>query len=109
MMRKIALGLFALTLAAGPALAQSPLAFSDVDTDGDGFLSFVELQAVWPDLTQEEFDRADTDGTGALSAEQLAALQPSTMPAPEAAPVPPAPGPVDTLPAPTDSLSDDSQ
>jgi hypothetical protein len=108
-MRKIALGLFALTLAAGPALAQSPLSFADVDADGDGFLSFVELQAVWPDLTQEEFDRADTDSTGALSPDQLATLQPSTMPAPEAAPVPPPAGPVDTLPAPTDSLSDDSQ
>lgn len=99
-MRKIALGLFALAFAAGPALAQAPLAFADVDSNGDGLLSFNELQAVWPDLTQAEFNRADTDGTGGLTIDQLSALQPSAMPAP----VPPPPGPLETLPAPTDPL-----
>lgn len=98
-MRTIALGLLALALAAGPALAQAPLAFGDVDTDGNGELSFAELKAVWPDLAEDEFARADLDGSGGLSIEQLSALQPSTMPAPGAAPTPPPPGPATPAPA----------
>src|SRR5690606_25868316 len=43
-MRKIALGLVALSLCAAPALAQAPLNFTDVDTDASGELSLAELQ-----------------------------------------------------------------
>ena len=35
-MKKIALGLAAITLMAAPALAQTPLTFADVDTDANG-------------------------------------------------------------------------
>ena len=101
-MRRIALGLFALTLAASTAMAQTPLTFAEVDLDGNGELSYEELILVWPDLTQEEFDRADTNMSGGLSADELNALQPSTLPAPETAPPAPEPMPdgVDML-APT--------
>lgn len=80
-MRRLALGLLALTFAA-PAMAQTPLTFAEVDTDGSGELSFEELIAVWPDLVQDEFDRADVNMNGSLSADELNALQPSTLPTP---------------------------
>ncbi len=86
-MKKTALGLVALTLMAAPALAQTPLTFVDVDTDASGELSFEELQAVWPDLTQDEFMAADLDMNGSLSADEVNRLQPSTLPAPGAAPL----------------------
>ncbi|KKB08303.1 EF-hand domain-containing protein [Devosia chinhatensis] len=88
-MRKIALGLAALTFAASAAIAQTPLTFAEVDTDGNGELSFEELRAVWPDLTQEDFDRADVNMSGGLSPDELNALQPSTLPVPDAAPTAP--------------------
>lgn len=81
-MKKFALGLGALLIAATPALAQAPLNFADIDTDASGELSFAELQAVWPDLTPDAFNAADLDLNGSLTAEELAGLQPSTLPAP---------------------------
>lgn len=82
-MHKIALGLLAATLFAAPAFAQAPLTFVDVDSDGDGRLSYEELQVVWPNLTQEEFVAADADAAGSLTPDQLNTLQPSSMPTPE--------------------------
>lgn len=81
-MNKLALGLMALTFVATPALAQTPMNFADVDLDASGDLSFAELQSVWPDLTEDEFNTADMDANGSLSADELTALQPTTMPAP---------------------------
>jgi len=88
-MRKIALGLLAAGLFAAPAFAQTPLTFVDVDSNGDGRLSYEELQLVWPDLTQDEFVSADVDAAGGLTPDQLDTLQPSSVPTPEplAAPV----------------------
>jgi len=83
-MRKIASALLALALVTPAALAQTPLTFTQVDTDGDGLLSFAELKAVWPDLTQEEFDAADSDGKGGLTPDEVDGLQPATLPAPAA-------------------------
>jgi len=116
-MRKIALGLAIAGLTATAALAQTPMSFGDVDTDGNGELSYAELQAVWPDLGQPEFDAADADGSGGLSADELNTLQPAAAPAAApAAPAAPAPDAglgvpdagVDPMAAPTetpDSLS----
>jgi len=81
-MKKITLGLVALTIAAAPAMAQTPMNFADLDLDASGELSLTELQAAWPDLTQEEFTAADMDANGSLSVDELNALQPMTMPAP---------------------------
>jgi len=106
-MRKLALGLIAAGLLATPVLAQTALTFADVDTNGDGRLSYEELVVVWPDLTQEEFTNADVEGVGGVTPEQLGALQaaavpaapaPDAVPAPEAAPAP------DAAPAPTDAV-----
>jgi hypothetical protein len=100
-MRKIVLGLFALTLATPAALAQAPLTFAEVDIDANGLLSFTELQAVWPDLTQEEFAAADIEGKGELTPEQVSTLQPAAIPAPMPA------DNVDSAPAePAESLAD---
>jgi hypothetical protein len=84
-MRRIALGLFALTLAASTALAQNPLTFAEVDLDGNGELSYEELVAVWPDLTRDQFDQADVNMSGGLSPDELNALQPAALPTPEPA------------------------
>lgn len=80
-MNRIALGLAAIGLATSAALAQTPTSFADVDTDGNGELSFAELALVWPDLVQVEFDGADADGSGGLSPDELNTLQPATLPA----------------------------
>jgi hypothetical protein len=80
-MQKLALSLAVLGLTATAAFAQTPTSFADVDTDANGELSFAELQVVWPDLTQEEFDTADADTSGGLSADELNSLQPATLPA----------------------------
>ena len=105
-MRKIALGLVAASLFAVPVMAQTPLTFADVDTNGDGRLSYEELQVVWPDLTPEEFATADIEGAG-LTPEQLGALQPASVPTPAEAV--PAPAPMDVAPmdvAPMDAPAD---
>lgn len=71
-MNKYALALAALsTLAVTSAQAQTVV----TDTDGNGTYSLEELQAAFPDLTQEVFTAADTDADGALSADELKAAQ----------------------------------
>jgi hypothetical protein len=44
---------------------------ADVDTDGDGFASMAELQAIYPDLTEEQFLELDTDGDGLVNDEEM--------------------------------------
>lgn len=57
----------------GVALAQD-LDFATLDTDMSGGISFEELQAAVPDVTEDEFAGYDTDGDGELSEEELAAV-----------------------------------
>jgi hypothetical protein len=85
-MHKLALSLAVLGLSAGVAFAQTPTSFADVDTDANGELSFTELQLVWADLQQAEFDAADADTSGGLSADELNTLQPAALPATPEAP-----------------------
>lgn len=80
-MHKLVLSLAVLGLATTAALAQTPTSFADVDTDANGELSFAELQVIWTDLTQEEFDSADADASGGLTPDELNMLQPATLPA----------------------------
>lgn len=81
-MHRLALSLAVIGLTATAAFAQTPTSFADVDTDANGELSFAELQLIWPDLTQQEFDGADGDGSGGLTPDELNTLQPATLPAP---------------------------
>lgn len=78
-MRKLALGLVALTFASSAAIAQTPITFAQVDLDGDGRLSFAELQAVWPDLTEADFAAVDVEGMGSITPAQLDTMQPATL------------------------------
>lgn len=94
-MRKFALGLAVLGLGATAAFAQTPTSFADVDTDANGELSYAELQVVWTDLTQAEFDAADADASTGLSVDELNSLQPPTAPATPTPPTPPAEAPMD--------------
>ncbi len=47
------------------AFAQAPI-FSEADTDMSGGVTITEAQALWPEMTQEEFDAADTNADGQL-------------------------------------------
>lgn len=80
-MHKLALSFAVLGLSASAAFAQTPTSFADVDTDANGELSLAELQVVWTDLQQAEFDAADADASGGLSADELNTLQPAALPA----------------------------
>lgn len=61
---------FALAIVlAVPAFAQD----ADIDINGDGMYSFPELQAVIPDMTDEDFTVLDTSGDGLLDAGEIAA------------------------------------
>lgn len=80
-MHKFTLGLAVLGLTATAAFAQTPTSFTDVDADASGELAFAELQTVWQDLTQAEFDAADADASGGLTADELNTLQPAALPA----------------------------
>ncbi|MBN2905876.1 MAG: EF-hand domain-containing protein [Rhodobacteraceae bacterium] len=59
-----------LALAGGAAMAAE-----NMDTDGDGAVSFEEMLAVYPATTEEDFGTMDTDADGMLSAEELAAAE----------------------------------
>ena len=84
-MKKILASAVVLTgLATGAAFAQT--SFGDVDTDGNGELSFAELQGTWPDLGEAEFTGADADGSGGLTAAELGSLQAGGASAPAPAP-----------------------
>ena len=80
-MKRIALVLAPFALASA-ALAQATL--PDVpDTDGNGSWSLVELQAVWTDLTEDNFKAIDTSADGAVDATELqAALDGGVIAAP---------------------------
>jgi hypothetical protein len=80
-MTRIAFTLATFALA-GAALAQTTL--PDVpDTDGNGTWSLVELQAVWPALTDADFGAIDTGTDGGVDATELqAALDGGVIAAP---------------------------
>ncbi|NJS40530.1 MAG: EF-hand domain-containing protein [Rhodobacteraceae bacterium] len=70
-MKRFALALAPLALATA-AFAQTEL--PDVaDTDGNGTWSLVELQAVWTDMTEEGFAAVDTNTDGEVDTVELQA------------------------------------
>jgi Ca2+-binding EF-hand superfamily protein len=54
----------------GVALAQDA---ATMDTDGDGLVSFTEMLAAYPDMTEEVFTTIDASGDGLLDDEEMAA------------------------------------
>lgn len=54
---------------AGHAMGQA----ADLDTDGDGLVSYTEALVAMPEMTEAEFAALDADGDGALNAEEIAA------------------------------------
>lgn len=66
------------TLLALPLIMLAPFATaqeSTMDTDGDGMVSFPELQAAMPEMTDVDFGLLDTSGDGMLDADEIAAGQ----------------------------------
>ena len=56
---------------------------TELDANGDGLLSVAEVQAIYPDITAEQFSVMDTNADGALEeAEVQAATEAGLMPAP---------------------------
>ncbi|WP_108815965.1 hypothetical protein [Loktanella sp. Alg231-35] len=70
MTRKLTLiaPLAVLTALAGQAMAQD----AAIDINGDGMYSFPELQAVMPEMTEDDFTLLDTSGDGLLDADEIA-------------------------------------
>ena len=68
-----------LTLAASALLVAAPFAAqavtADVDTDGNGTFSFVELQVAYPDLTEETFAAIDTNADGEADMDEVTAAE----------------------------------
>jgi hypothetical protein len=61
-----------------PAMAQD----AAIDIDGDGMYSIAELQAVMPEMTEEEFVILDLTGDGLLDADEIAvAVEAGLLPA----------------------------
>lgn len=61
-----------------PAMAQD----AAIDIDGDGMYSIAELQAVMPEMTEEEFVILDVTGDGLLDADEFAvAVEAGLLPA----------------------------
>ena len=63
------------TLALVATCAAAPLAAQDaeIDVDADGMYSYPELQAVMPEMTEDQFTVLDVNGDGLLDADEIAA------------------------------------
>lgn len=44
---------------------------SEIDADGDGLLSYNELLAAYPAMTEENFTAIDTNSDGAVDADEM--------------------------------------
>lgn len=64
---KLLTPLAVLTVLAVPAFAQD----AAIDINGDGMYSFPELQAVMPEMTEEDFTTLDASGDGLLDADEI--------------------------------------
>lgn len=68
-MKKQVFALAAATLMATSAFAS----VAELDTDGDGVVSFTEMLAAYPTLTEEGFGAVDTNGDGVVDVEEFTA------------------------------------
>ncbi|EPX78979.1 EF-hand domain-containing protein [Litoreibacter arenae] len=65
--------LIALTTATVMGTMTASAAVADLDSDGDGVVSFTEMLAVYPTMTEEGFAAVDTNGDGVVDEEELTA------------------------------------
>lgn len=56
-------------------LANSAIAATEIDSNGDGLMTIDEVQAVYPDVTTDAFAEADTNDDGALDDDEMVAGQ----------------------------------
>ncbi len=76
-MTKTYLGLAAATV----ALMATPALAATLDADGDGLVTFEEMTAAMPEISEETFMLIDANADGAVDAEELAtAEQAGTIP-----------------------------
>ncbi|MEQ9243753.1 hypothetical protein [Roseovarius indicus] len=66
-MSRVAIGALLATFVAFSAHAMS----AQIDTDGDGKASLVELQTVFPELTEDLFLEIDTNADGLVDDEEM--------------------------------------
>ena len=78
MMNRFALTIAALVTAISPALAMSNSAV-EVDTNGDRVLSLEEVQAVWPSVTTEDFEKMDANADGSLDDTEIKTAEEAGM------------------------------
>ena len=64
-----------LSAAITTGLAATAWASSDVDANGDGFLTLDEVQAIYPEITAESFSAMDANADGALDQTEVTAAQ----------------------------------
>lgn len=64
-----------ITLAALFGLGAAAAMAQVVDEDGNGTFSMEEMQAAYPDLTEETFAEIDSNADGAIDADELAAAE----------------------------------
>ncbi|MEP5730250.1 MAG: hypothetical protein ABJL67_12880 [Sulfitobacter sp.] len=82
MTKTIRMTAIAVTALCLPAYAMGA-GVAEVDANGDGILSVAEVQAVYPDVTPEQFSAMDLNADGALDdGEVQAAQEAGLMPAP---------------------------
>lgn len=75
-----AAGLFAAAALGGAALADDhDLAFEDVDANGDGRLSLLEVQDAASDVAEATFNEYDADDNGFLSRSEFDAWKEDRM------------------------------
>ena len=82
MTNTLRLSILAATALCIPAYAMGAGA-AEVDANGDGILSVAEVQAVYPDVTTEQFSAMDLNADGSLDdGEVQAAQEAGLMPLP---------------------------
>ena len=80
-MSRVSVGALLAVLMATSALAMP----AEIDTDGDGVASLAEIQAFYPEVSDELFVEIDVDGDGYVNDEEfLAAVGAELIPDPEA-------------------------
>ena len=67
--------LFLFTSLAALGMAQIALASTDMDADGDGMVTWEEVQTSHPGMTEDQFAALDVNGDGSLDSDEVKAAQ----------------------------------